>query len=41
MIKSKCFILKTGKDQHIEEKEGFEHLCGNVYLHHHWSEVVE
>ena len=41
MIKSRCFILKTGKDQHTEEKEGFEHLCGDVYLHHHWSEVVE
>ena len=41
MIKSRCFILKTGEDQHIEEKEGFEHLCGDVYLHHHWSEVVE
>ena len=41
MLKSGCFILKTAKGQHIEEREGYEHLCGDVYLHHHWSEVVE
>ena len=41
MIKSRCFILKTDENQNIEEKEGFEHLCGDVYLHHHWSEIVE
>ena len=40
MIKSGCFILKTAEGQHIEEREGFEHLCGNAYLHHYWSEVV-
>lgn len=41
MIKSRCFILKTDENQNIEEKEGLEHLCGDVYLHHHWSEIVE
>ena len=41
MIKSGHFILKIAEGQHIEEREGFEHLCGNAYLHHHWSEVVE
>lgn len=41
MLKSGYFILKTAKGQHIEEIEGYEHLCGDVYLHHHWSEVVE
>ena len=40
MIKSGYFILKTAEGQHIEEREGFEHLCGGVYLHHYWSEVV-
>lgn len=40
MIKSRCFILKTDENQHIESKEGFEHLCGDVYLHHYWSEIV-
>ena len=40
LLKSGCFILKTNNDQHIEEKEGLEHLCGNVYLHHYWTEVV-
>ena len=41
MIKSRCFILKTDENQNIEEKEGLEHLCGDVYLHHYWSEIVE
>ena len=41
MIKSRYFILKTSEDQHIEEREGFEHLCGDVYLHHYWQEIVE
>ena len=41
MIKSRCFILKTSEDQHIEEKDGLEYLCGDVYLHHYWSEIVE
>ena len=41
MLKSGRFILKTAESQHIEEREGFEHLYGGAYLHHHWSEVVE
>ena len=41
MIKSRYFILKTDENQHIEEREGFEHLCGDVYLHHYWQEIVE
>lgn len=41
MIKSGCFILKTAEGQHIEEKEGFEHLHGNAYVHHYWTEVVD
>lgn len=41
MLKSGCFILKTGDGDHVEEKEGYEYLCGSVYLHHHWSEVVK
>ena len=41
MIKSGCFILKTSEGQHIEEREGFEHLCGDVYLRHHWQAIVE
>lgn len=41
MIKSRCFILKTDENQNIEEKEGLEHLCGDVYLHHYWSEIIE
>lgn len=40
MLKGGWFILKTNDNQHIEEKEGLEHLCGNVYLHHYWTEVV-
>lgn len=40
MLRSGCFLLKTNNDQHIEEKEGLEHLCGSVYLHHYWTEVV-
>ena len=40
MFKSGTFILKTNEGDHIEEREGYEHLCGNVYLHHHWFEVV-
>ena len=40
MLKSGTFILKTNEGDHIEEREGYEHLCGNVYLHHHWFEVV-
>ena len=41
MIKSGCFLLKTSNNQHIEEKEGFEHLYGNAYVHHYWTEVVD
>ena len=41
LIKDGCFILKTGDGDHVEEKEGYEHLCGSVYLHHCWSEVVK
>ena len=41
MIKSRYFILKTSEDQHIEEREGFEHLCGDAYLRHCWQEIVE
>lgn len=41
MIKSRYFILKTNEDQHIEEREGLEHLYGDVYLHHYWQEIVE
>ena len=41
MIQSGYFILKTAEGQHIEEREGFEHLYGGAYLHHHWEEVVE
>ena len=40
MLQSGCYIIKTSKDQHIEEREGYEHLCGKVYVHHHWSEIV-
>lgn len=40
MIKGGNFILKTDENQHIVEKEGYEHLCGNAYLHHYWSEIV-
>ena len=40
MLKEGCFILKTSDEQHIEEKEGYEYLCGSAYLHHQWSEIV-
>ena len=40
LLQSGCFILKTGDGDHIEEKEGYEHLCGSAYLHHQWSEIV-
>lgn len=41
LLKSGTFILKTNDGDHIEEREGYEYLCGNVYLHHHWFEVVQ
>ena len=41
MLKEGCFLLKTSDNQHIEEKEGFEHLYGNAYVHHYWTEVVD
>ena len=41
MLQRGCFILKTSKNAHIEEKEGLEYLCGDAYLYHHWSEVVD
>ena len=41
MLKEGCFLLKTSDNQHIEEKEGFEHLHGNAYVHHYWAEVVD
>ena len=40
MLKSGTFILKTNKGDHIEERKCCEHLCGNVYIYHHWFEVV-
>ena len=40
MIKSGHFILKTCDNQHVEDKEGCEHLCGAAYIYHTWSEVV-
>ena len=40
-LKSGHFIIKTSKNAHIEEKEGFEHLCGNAYLYHQWTEIVD
>ena len=41
MLKEGCFLLKTSDNQHIQEKEGFEHLCGNAYVHHYWTAVVD
>lgn len=41
MLKGGCFLLKTSDNQCIEEKEGFEHLYGNAYVHHYWTEVVD
>ena len=41
MLKEGCFLLKTSDNQRIQEKEGFEHLCGNAYVHHYWTEVVD
>ena len=41
MLKEGCVLLKTSDNQHIEEKEGFEHLHGNAYVHHYWTEVVD
>lgn len=40
-LKSGHFIIKTSENAHIEEKEGIEHLCGDAYLYHQWSEVVD
>ena len=40
MIKEGVFILKTSDDQHIEENEGIEHVCGSAFIHHHWYEIV-
>jgi hypothetical protein len=40
MLKSGTFILKTSEGTHIEQRECYEHLCGNVYIHHQWFEVV-
>lgn len=34
------FIIKEGTG-HIEHKVGIEHLCGNAYLCHAWSEIVQ
>ena len=41
MLQDGCFILKTNDNSHIEEKEGLEHLYGDAYLYHQWSEVVD
>lgn len=41
MLKSGCFILKTGEGDHVEEKQGNEHLFGAVYIHHTWNEVCK
>ena len=40
LIKKGVFILKTADDQHIEENEGIEHICGSAFIHHHWYEIV-
>lgn len=40
LLERGCFILKTGEGDHIEEVEGLEHLSGDAYLCHKWSEVV-
>lgn len=41
MLKYGTFILKTSEGDHIEERHCYQYLCGNVYLHHHWFEVVQ
>lgn len=41
MIQEGCFILKTGEEDHIEDREGMECIGYNTYLVHHWSEVVQ
>ena len=40
LIKKGVFILKTSDDQHIEENEGIEHICGSAFIYHHWYEIV-
>ena len=39
MIKEGVYILKTSDDQHIEENEGIEHICGSAFIYHHWYEL--
>lgn len=39
-FQSGVFIIKEGNG-HIEHKECMECLCGNVYLCHTWSEIVQ
>ena len=39
-LKRGVFIIKEGNG-HIEHKTGMEHLCGNAYLCHAWSEIVQ
>lgn len=39
-FQSGVFIIKEGSG-HIEHKAGIEHLCGNAYLFHAWSEIVQ
>lgn len=41
MIQEGVFILKTGEEDHIEDREGMECIGYNTYLVHHWSEVVK
>lgn len=41
MIKSGCFILKTGEGDRVIKREGIEPLCGVAYLYHQWEEVVK
>lgn len=41
MIQKGYFILKTGDDNRIVEREGIEPLCGNAYLYHRWQEVIK
>lgn len=40
MLRTGVYILKTSDSQHLEYKEGYERLFGNVYLHHEWQEIV-
>lgn len=39
-LKRGVFIIKEGNGR-IEYKTGMEHLCGDAYLCHAWSEIVQ